>query len=96
MEFVTCAAWRGRGIYPRLLQAIILAEAAGTERFWILHEWSNEASKGGISKAGFQAAAIVYDRRDGSLGIGPVAGSDRTDACIELLGLPVLAAAADA
>src|SRR3954447_12629736 len=40
-DFATVSAWRGRGIYPRLLQAILLAEAAGTERFWILHEWSN-------------------------------------------------------
>src|SRR5215468_11079068 len=33
-DFATLPTWRGRGIYPSLLQAIILAEVAGTERFW--------------------------------------------------------------
>src|SRR6266536_1329803 len=58
-DFATRPAWRGRGIYPRLLQAILAAEAAEAERFWILHEWFNGASRRGIARAGFQAAATL-------------------------------------
>jgi GNAT superfamily N-acetyltransferase len=89
-DFATVPAWRGRGIYPRLLQAIIAAEEASVERFWILHEWSNEASKHGIARAGFQAAATVYELPDGKLGLGAIEASDRAEACARLLGLPLL------
>ena len=51
-DFVTRAAWRGRGIYPRLLQAILRQEDA-VSRFWIGYEASNEASARGIARAGF-------------------------------------------
>jgi GNAT superfamily N-acetyltransferase len=90
-DFATVPAWRGRGIYPRLLQAILTAEQAAAERFWILHAWENEASKRGIARAGFQAAAIIYEWQDGSLGIAAFEGSDRAEACAALLGLPLVA-----
>jgi GNAT superfamily N-acetyltransferase len=51
-DFVTLPAWRGRGIYPRLLQAILQEEGA-ISRFWIGYEAGNEASARGIAKAGF-------------------------------------------
>lgn len=89
-DFATVPAWRGRGLYPRLLQAIISAEVADAERFWILHAWENEASKRGIAKAGFQPSATIYWSVDGSLAIARFEGSDRADACAELLGLPLV------
>jgi GNAT superfamily N-acetyltransferase len=52
-DFVTLPAYRGRGVYPHLLQAIIRAELAHTERFWIGHQGQNVASQRGIQKAGF-------------------------------------------
>ena len=52
-DFATLPAWRGRGIYPRLLQAILQAEAVAAERFWIGHTAGNTASQRGILKAGF-------------------------------------------
>ncbi|MCB0034625.1 MAG: GNAT family N-acetyltransferase, partial [Anaerolineales bacterium] len=52
-DFVTLPAFRGRGVYPHLLQAILRAELAQAERFWIGHQGQNEASKRGIMKAGF-------------------------------------------
>lgn len=58
-DFVTLEGWRGRGIYPRLLQAILRLEAAEAERFWIGHRADNAASKRGIIKAGFQLSDIV-------------------------------------
>jgi GNAT superfamily N-acetyltransferase len=57
-DFVTLEGWRGRGIYPKLLQAILRAEEARAERFWIGHRADNDASKRGILKAGFQLSNI--------------------------------------
>jgi hypothetical protein len=51
-DFVTLSAWRGRGVYPHLLQAIVRHEPA-IERFWIGYEARNLASARGIQKAGF-------------------------------------------
>src|SRR5262249_35635739 len=45
--------WRGLGIYPRLLQAILAREAGEAQRFWIGHVRENRASGRGIVKAGF-------------------------------------------
>jgi RimJ/RimL family protein N-acetyltransferase len=52
-DFATVPAWRGRGVYPRLLQAILEQEYAAN-RFWIIHAPENRASARGIQKAGFQ------------------------------------------
>lgn len=56
-NFVTRPSHRGRGIYPRLLQAILLAEAGERGRFWIAHAPENGASASGIRRAGFAAVA---------------------------------------
>lgn len=53
-DFATLPAWRGRGIYPHLLQAILRREAGEVEKFWIGHRLDNIASQRGIEKAGFQ------------------------------------------
>jgi GNAT superfamily N-acetyltransferase len=90
-DFATLPAWRGRGIYPRLLQAILREEAAEAERFWILHEWFNIASQRGIARAGFQAAATLYVLDDGGMGLAPFESSDRGVDGAEFLGLPLLA-----
>jgi len=52
-DFVTLPAWRGRGVYPHLLQAILTHEAA-VGRFWIGYEADNLASARGIARAGFK------------------------------------------
>lgn len=56
-NFVTLAAHRGQGIYPRLLDAIVRAESREAERFWIAYAPENHASGAGIRKAGFVALA---------------------------------------
>lgn len=52
-DFVTLPAYRGRGVYPHLLQAILRAESQKAEHFWIGHRGDNLASQRGIIKAGF-------------------------------------------
>lgn len=56
-NFVTRAAHRGLGIYPRLLDAIVRAESGEAERFWVAYAPENHASGAGIRKAGFVAVA---------------------------------------
>ena len=56
-NFVTLPSHRGLGIYPRLLQAIVSAESADAERFWIGYAPENHASGAGIRKGGFVTAA---------------------------------------
>lgn len=58
-DFATLEQWRGRGIYPRLLQAILRAEEKNAGCFWIGHRGDNEASRRGILKAGFQLSNVV-------------------------------------
>jgi ribosomal protein S18 acetylase RimI-like enzyme len=56
-NFVTLKSHRGLGIYPRLLDAIVRAESAEAERFWVAYAPENHASGAGIRKAGFATVA---------------------------------------
>lgn len=56
-NFVTLAAFRGMGIYPRLIAGIVEAESADAEGFWIAYAPENHASGAGIRKAGFELVA---------------------------------------
>lgn len=71
-DFVTQPRFRGHGVYPLLLQAIITAEPE-TDRFWIGYEEHNAASARGIAKAGFR---IVGDLVVGSGRVEAIALTD--------------------
>jgi len=90
MDFATLPAWRGRGIYPRLLQAILDRECSDAERFWILHHRDNAASARGIEKAGFANVAEIHFLEEGGMGILPLGDSERALAGAQLLGLSVV------
>lgn len=88
-NFVTLAAFRGRGIYPRLINAIVEAESAEGERFWIAYAPENHASGAGIEKAGFELVADLSFDRAGR----PVVRDIRSgggSAASRLLGLPAI------
>lgn len=68
-DFSTLPEWQGRGLYPRLLQAIIEAEAV--ERYWIIYAPENLPSGAGIQKAGFQLVGQLSFRADGTVGLIP-------------------------
>jgi GNAT superfamily N-acetyltransferase len=62
-NFVTMPGHRGKGIYPRLLDAIVREEATEAERFWVAYAPENHASGVGIEKAGFTTVAqISFDQ----------------------------------
>lgn len=87
-DFATLPDWQGRGLYPRLLQAIVQAERA--ERFWIIHAPENLPSGAGMQKAGFQAVGQLSFQRDNSLGLIPFDLPERARMGAALLGVPVI------
>jgi GNAT superfamily N-acetyltransferase len=87
-DFATLPEWQGRGLYPRLLQAIVQAERA--DRFWIIHAPENLPSGAGMHKAGFQAVGQLSFQRDNSLGLIPFDQPDRARVGAALLDVPVI------
>jgi len=87
--FVTHPNWRGRGIYPHLLQAILRTEEQ--ERFWIIHLLENTSSQRGIHKAGFRVAGRFSFLSTGGLSLVlPPGDSERAQMAAHLLGLPLI------
>lgn len=90
-NFVTTKSHRGLGIYPRLLDAIVHAEAAEAERFWIAYAPENHASGTGIRKAGFVTVAELSFDAEGRPAVrGEVQGDGAVAAGV--VGLPVVEA----
>ncbi len=89
-DFKTLPAWRGCGIYPRLLQAILRAESRDAERFWIIHAPENGASQAGIEKAGFRVAGELSFRRNEGAGLVPGDLPDRARVGAALLDVPLV------
>lgn len=87
--FATLPEWRGKGLYPRLLQHILRTEAQVADRFWVLHKASNEASRRGIERAGFELAGSICDLPNGEARLRANAGSQRIVGASELLGIPL-------
>jgi GNAT superfamily N-acetyltransferase len=88
--FATLPPWRGRRVYPRLLQHILVAETDAT-RFWIFHHPANEASARGIARAGFRLIGTSRFLADGGVGLDPAEGDPvRAQPAAELLGIPRL------
>ena len=86
-NFVTLAPFRGLGVYPRLVDAIVRAESREAERFWIAYAPENHASASGIHKAGFTTLAELSFDADGRAAIRAIVpGAGR--AVSRLLGVP--------
>ena len=85
-NFVTLPAFRGRGIYPRLLDAIVRAERSRADTFWIAYAPENRASEAGIRRAGFERVAeLSFD----AAGRPALDGMDaEVQEAAALLGLP--------
>lgn len=87
-NFVTLPSYRGLGIYPRLLQAIVSAESVEAERFWIGYAPENHASGAGIRKAGFVTAAEMSFDAHGRPALRAEIPVEAT-AASRVLGLPI-------
>ncbi len=87
-DFATLPEWQGKGLYPRLLQAIVQIERA--ERFWIIHAPENRPSGAGMQKAGFQAVGQLSFQHDNRLGLIPFDQRERARIGAALLGVPLI------
>jgi GNAT superfamily N-acetyltransferase len=91
-NFVTLAAHRGLGIYPRLLDAIVRTESREAERFWIAYAPENHASGAGIRRAGFVDLAELSFDADGHAALNAMV-PDGARIASRVLGLPETPAA---
>ncbi|GAC1656497.1 MAG: hypothetical protein NVS4B12_29000 [Ktedonobacteraceae bacterium] len=89
-DFQTLPAWRGRGIYPHFLQAIIRQEMHLTERFWILYQPGNTAAEHSIRKAGFHFLGELVLTEGHVSGFVLFEKSERAHIGAAMLNLPVV------
>jgi GNAT superfamily N-acetyltransferase len=87
-DFATLPAWRGKGIYPHLLQSIVRQEQSNFDRYWILYAPFNLASRAGIHKAGFQSLLEFNFDQEG-FKAQPLISSERIQTAAELLDVPL-------
>ena len=88
-DFVTVPERRGRGLYPRLLQAIVASEPT-VDQFWLGHDLDNTGSARGIAKAGFAEVGLLY-RGDRGFALVPTGPPERAAAAAALFGVPIAA-----
>ncbi|GAC1454953.1 MAG: hypothetical protein PVSMB2_05400 [Ktedonobacteraceae bacterium] len=89
-DFQTLPEWRGRGIYPHFLQAIMKQEMPLTERFWILYEPGEIAAEKSIRKVGFLFVGELVLTKGHVSGITLFNNSERAHIGATLLNLPVV------
>jgi GNAT superfamily N-acetyltransferase len=88
-DFATLPEWQGYGIYPRLLQHILMLQSSTVERVWIIHAPENSPSGAGMSKAGLLPVGQLSFGIDGEVGLAPFASLERAQAGAALLGIPL-------
>jgi hypothetical protein len=89
-DFATLPEWQGYGIYPRLLQHILMQQSSTVERVWIIHAPENSPSGAGMTKAGLLPVGQLSFRSDGGVGLAPFASLERAQAGAALLGIPLM------
>jgi GNAT superfamily N-acetyltransferase len=89
-NFVTLESHRGRGIYPRLLDAIVRAESGEASTFWIAFAPENHASGAGMRKAGFREVAEMSFDASGAPALRDIVDGGAL-AAAHLLDLPIIA-----
>ena len=87
-NFVTLAAHRGKGIYPRLLDAIVRAESAEADSFWVAYAPENHASGAGVRKAGFTDLVELSFDAEGRAALRELFAGGAA-AAARMLGLPL-------
>ena len=90
-DFGTLPAFRGLGVYPRLLDAIRTHELERASRFWIIHAPENAPSGVGMSRAGFESVAELSFTAASAVALRPLGTSGRVHVAAELLGVALAA-----
>jgi hypothetical protein len=90
-DFATLPAFRGLGVYPHMLNAIVERESPPATRLWIIHAPENLPSGLGIARAGFEVVAELSFDADRRPALAVAGNPDRAAAGAALLGLPLAA-----
>lgn len=95
-DFKTISAYRGLGVYPQLLQAILHSENRHAQDFWIIHAPENYASRSGIQRAGFQnVGKLSFLKTEDGVGLVANTVISKADLGADLLQVKRLDAAMD-
>ena len=89
-DFATLPDWQGRGLYPRLLQAMVADVSNGVRRLWIIHAPENLPSGAGMHRAGFEPVGQLSFRAEGGVGLAPFGPNVRAQAGADLLEVPLI------
>jgi hypothetical protein len=89
-DFATLPEWQGYGIYPRLLQHMLMQQSSTVERVWIIHAPENSPSGAGMTKAGLLPVGQLSFGINGEVGLAPFASLERAQAGAALLGIPLI------
>jgi hypothetical protein len=89
-DFATLPEWQGYGIYPRLLQHILMQQSSTVERVWIIHAPENSPSGAGMTKAGLLPIGQLSFQSQGGVALAPFEGLERAQAGAALLGIPLI------
>lgn len=84
-DFATLPGYRGLGLYPRLLQAMVRGERAA--RAWIIHAPENLPSGTGMSRAGFSPVGRLSFQADGAVVLAEIRDDVRALWGAALLGV---------
>lgn len=88
-DFATLPKWRGRGIYPRLLQTILTQATSQASYFWIIHAPENGPSAAGIRKAGFAPVGQISLGQNGQVALTGTGEAKRVQAAATLFDVPL-------
>jgi len=89
-DFATLPSFRGKGVYPALLDAIRRHEGPDAERLWIIYAPENLPSGVGIGRAGFQTVADLSYTSEGAVALRPIGTFLRARAAAQLLGVSIV------
>lgn len=92
-DFATLPEWQGYGIYPRLLQHILMQQSSTFERVWIIHAPENSPSGAGMTKAGLLPIGQLSFAAMAELDFAPFEQLERAQAGADLLGIPLIESA---
>lgn len=90
-DFATLPAFRGLGVYPHLLNAIVERESPPATQLWIIHAPENLPSGVGIARAGFEVVGELSFGADGRPSLAVAGNPDRAAVGAALLGVPLTA-----
>jgi GNAT superfamily N-acetyltransferase len=89
-DFKTFPDYRGRGIYPHFLQALLRQHEQTAKRFWIMYKPDNAAARSSIIKAGFHIIGD-FTIADGHItGLVIFEPCEYADAAAEIFKLPII------